>query len=153
MGILEGLSELEQYPGSKQRVVDWAVNPSALATRSSEIEEMLKTVAKPYLYLPWPHSYSDRVQFYTTGDLGYVLGRSAQTIRNWEQKDAILPEAPCVTTNANKHAKRRLYQHELVVEIYNIAVELGLQGESNKHKGIHATDFTKRCCAIWGKYT
>jgi hypothetical protein len=150
MGILDGLPELEQYPGSKQRVVDWLVNPAA--PRRLEIDEMLALLAKPYLFLPWPNSYSDRVQFYTTGDLGYVLGRSAQTIRNWEQKDAILPEAPCVTTNANKHAKRRLYQHGLVVEIYDIAVELGLAGSENKHKGIHATDFTKRCCEVWEKY-
>lgn len=148
--ILEGLPEYEQYPGSKQRVVDWRVNPAAVPV--SEIENMLTLLAKPAYYLPWPSSNSPRVQFYTSGDLGTVLGRSAQTIRNWETKDAILPEAPCVTTNHNVHAKRRLYQHGLVVEIYNIAVELGLQGKENKHKGIHATDFTKRCCAIWGKY-
>lgn len=148
--ILEGLPEFEQYPGSKQRVVDYGVNPSA--PRVLEIDQMLALVAKPYLYLPWPSSHSSPVQFYTTGDLGFVLGRSAQTIRNWETKDAILPEAPCVTTNHNKHAKRRLYQHDLVVEIYNIAVELGLQGKENKHKGIHATDFTNRCCLVWEKY-
>jgi hypothetical protein len=148
--ILTGLPENEQYPGSKQRVVDWTVNPSA--PRVLVIEEMLALVAKPYLLLPWPNSYSSRVQFYTTGDLGYVLGRSAQTIRNWEQKDGILPEAPCVTTNANKHAKRRLYQHDLVVDVYNIAVETGICGADNKHRGIHATDFTKKCSAIWGKY-
>jgi hypothetical protein len=149
--ILSGLPELEQYPGSKQRVIDYSVTPSV--SHVPEIEDILATLAKPYLLLPWPRSHSSPVQFYTTGDLGFVLGRSAQTIRNWEQKDAILPEAPCVTTNANKHAKRRLYQHDLVVDIYDIAVELGLAGSENKHKGIHATDFTKRCVAIWGKYT
>lgn len=123
--VLDLFGELPDYPGKRKP-----------KNRPLERGEKRESVFDPFANVPKKTMVvkGEKRDFYTVGNVGRILGRTAQTVRKWERKGWI-PAPTYRTTKASgseevntKSKGYRLYSREQVELLWNTLEQLGLTG-------------------------
>lgn len=112
---LFGDDEVRYYPGSTTPI------PAADAPRKGLAKEEVEWDAKPLVYV----INGIETEFFTIGAVAKALGKSSNTVREWE-RTGIIPKARFRTPSVDPKKTKRLYTRAQVEGIVVIAKEEGV---------------------------